>query len=52
MATVEFDIAELMSVASLKPGYDTMENMRFCVENAGNDCSVYLGAAYGVKAEA
>lgn len=51
-ATVEFDIAELMSVASLKPGYDTMENMRFCVENAGNDCSVYLGAAYGVKAEA
>ena len=51
-ATVEFDIAELMSVASLKPGYDTMENMRFCVENAGNDCSVYLGAAYGVKADA
>lgn len=51
-ATAEFDIAELMSVASLKPGYDTMENMRFVVQNAGNDCSVYLGAAYGVKADA
>ena len=41
-----------MSKASCKPGYDTMENMRFVVQNAGNDCSVYLGAAYGVKADA
>ena len=51
-ATAEFDIAELMSKAPLKPGYDTMESMRFVVQNAGNDCSVYLGAAYGVKADA